>query len=1270
MQLIPSHHSLSLPSVARALLTAAAVAMGFLLIASNVGGQTDGDDHGNSFDTATPVELGTSVEGRIDPGDDRDVFKFDLSGATGPTDLWVYTRGDFDTFGGLYDGEGTLIALNDDGFFDDQIRAFSLRSVVPPGVYYVIAVGYSGETGDYTLHARAVTDPGDSIETAKPLALGVHDGGTVDTGDGVDYFRLDFTEKKHVIIDARTTNLLPLDAVLLDADGDELTANIGLIRLRGFGALFPIGIDMFEDFEPGTYYLKVTSPGAPSLFGPPPDEAPVKAVPYAIFFEEDMEYTEMLANCAADTAALNDPDISDPLYSCQWHLDSPQWQDIDVQPVWEQGIKGEGINVAVVDDGMYHNHEDLKDNVDSELNHDYSVREDDEGDGEGEGEGDGSGEGDGDIYSPFDHHGTHVSGMIAARDNDIGVRGVAPRATVYGYNFLSGFNSTGPNLLDAMTRNMGVTAVSNNSWGPADGPGASPAFSLWRQAIAAGITEGYDGKGIFYVFAAGNGHLAGDDSNLDGFANTHAVTAACSVHSEGRRAGYSEMGANLWVCAPSNDRPGSLGGARGILTTENSDRYYHDFGGTSAAAPLVAGVGALTRSANAGLTWRDVKLILAASASKNDPASLGWDDGATKHPVSSTDSYHFNHEYGFGVVNAAGAVALAKRWTNLPEMQAHSVSSDEEQYIEIPDAKAFGSATTTTHTLTVESDIGFTEFVEVTIAFEHDSFRDLEILLESPSGAISILSVPYDTYDGLSNFFGEGFIPLYGPYQFGSSKHLGEDPNGDWKLHITDRIPAAGGAITGYAISVYGHQRAPGAATLDSVEVNVGGERLDVAWTAPDESGDSDITSYDLRYIPSDADETDLASWTVLEGIWTSESGGDLEHTFSGLTDGTQYDVQVRAVNSNGGGMWSETLTETPMSSRCVTGGAVTDRENTGLILDCEALLEARISLQGTLNWAQDTAISDWDDIGLDGNPARVTRLTSRGGDLDGRIPAALGRLGMLVQLNLRDNELIGEIPVELNALANLEELALHGNDLSGAIPDLSGLTNLKMLWLASNDLEGAVPAWLNGMSGLEDLNLWGNDLIGALPDLSGMTGLETLQLNGNMLDGGVPDGSMLPPNVKWLLLQENSLGGTISDLSGLTGLRTLWLYGNGLTGEIPAANLPAGLTSLELRNNELTGEIPDLTGLADLRYLRLQQNRLSGTIPGTLGDLERLERLQLNDNRFTGIDAGLANAADTLQRLHLKDNNFTSGTCLPGDLANVADNDFTEAGLSACPSP
>ena len=97
---------------------------------------------------------------------------------------------------------------------------------------------------------------------------------------------------------------------------------------------------------------------------------------------------------------------------------------------------------------------------------------------------------------------------------------------------------------------MGVTAVSNNSWGSVDGPEADAANSLWELAIENGVTRGYDGKGVFYVWAAGNGHLRGDDSNLDGFANFYAVTAACAVNELGARSTYSEMGANLWVCAP------------------------------------------------------------------------------------------------------------------------------------------------------------------------------------------------------------------------------------------------------------------------------------------------------------------------------------------------------------------------------------------------------------------------------------------------------------------------------------------------------------------------------------------------------------------------------------------------------------------------------------------------------------------------------------------------------------------------------------------------
>ena len=67
---------------------------------------------------------------------------------------------------------------------------------------------------------------------------------------------------------------------------------------------------------------------------------------------------------------------------------------------------------------------------------------------------------------------------------------------------------------------------------------------------------------------------------------------------------------------------------------------------------------ALVREANNALTWRDVKLILAASARRNDTDNTGWEEGAFKYG-SNTDRYNYNDEYGFGMVDAKAAVDLA-----------------------------------------------------------------------------------------------------------------------------------------------------------------------------------------------------------------------------------------------------------------------------------------------------------------------------------------------------------------------------------------------------------------------------------------------------------------------------------------------------------------------------------------------------------------------------------------------------------------------------------
>ena len=269
-------------------------------------------------------------------------------------------------------------------------------------------------------------------------------------------------------------------------------------------------------------------------------------------------------------------------------------EDINVADVWSGGNTGAGIYVVVVDKQLDLKHEDL--NTDETRSHRYT---------------------DVPGQSSFSH-GTKVAGIIAARDNDVGGRGVAPDVTVIGHAFL--IPGEAPSIrvvdsVDAMTRNSDVAAVSNSSWKGGTGPELAMASPHWEAAVKTGVTEGYGGKGVLYVFGAGNDAVLEGNANLDEFANHFHVTTVCATNNLGQRSEYSNQGANLWVCAPSGDRAENH---PGIVTTEKYSTYVDDFSGTSAAAPVVSGVAALVRAANTSLTWRDVKLILAASARKND----------------------------------------------------------------------------------------------------------------------------------------------------------------------------------------------------------------------------------------------------------------------------------------------------------------------------------------------------------------------------------------------------------------------------------------------------------------------------------------------------------------------------------------------------------------------------------------------------------------------------------------------------------------------------
>ena len=801
-----------------------------------------------SRSNAATLNLNGFASGTIDPEDDEDYFKLELSETT---EVAIRASGYPDTVGELQRSNGTVIASNDDGYLPGGRRNFLIRESLAAGVYYVKVSSFaSSSDGPYSVYAAAITEPGSAIADAQPLTLGGAAGGNIDPAGDEDYFSLTLTVTTYVTVGG-VSEVTNISGDLLD--DNNLPAPVDSIH---FDDKF-----IFQGrLDAGTYYLKVTGKDG------------TETGRYTVRANVEGGYTYFVNRCSNISRSAG---INDPLYGCQWHLNNDDQfrngagQDISVEEVWPT-YTGSGINVAVVDDGMHYRHEDLTDNVLTSFNHNYHPDQTD-------------------IYHPFEDHGTAVAGLIAAKDNNLGMRGVAPGAKIYGYNYL--VEETDANEANAMSRNSATTAVSNNSWGPGDFGQPEPATELWEAAVKDGVTSGYDGKGVFYAWAAGNGGEDGDYSTLDEYVNFYAVTAVCAVGHDDIRSSYSEAGANLWVCGPSSS--GRVGQPR-IATTDNGHRYQGSFGGTSAATPIVSGVVALVREANNALTWRDVKLILAASARKNDPDNTGWVEGAFKYG-SSTDRYNFNHEYGFGMVDAKAATDLVPGWSNVTDFREITSESGVIN-LAIPDLPSSGTPTTVTTNLTIGPYVEFIEFVEINAHFNHPFFRDLIVELVSPSGAVSTLS----TSSPIGTEVTTGF-------RFGSARHLGEDAAGEWTLRIKDVQDGDSGTLESWGLTIYGHGFVPGAPEIDTV--TPGGGTLAIDWKAPTDTGETAITSYDLRYIRDDVTDRSDDNWSVVTGVGTPSNRS---YTITGLTGEVKYEIQLRAHNDSGHGPWSQAEAEEP----------------------------------------------------------------------------------------------------------------------------------------------------------------------------------------------------------------------------------------------------------------------------------------------------------------------------------------------------------------------
>lgn len=376
--------------------------------------------------------------------------------------------------------------------------------------------------------------------------------------------------------------------------------------------------------------------------------------------------------------------------------------DINVLPLYKQGYTGKGVIVGVIDNELEFVHEDLKDNV---LN-EYSIAFDKVNEE--------SVSRDTREYSVF--HGTGVTGYISAvGNNDVGIRGVAYNSKVVGFTdkYLTHSAKSIFNIIihNATNINNKITVV-NHSLGVAY-PLYIEAFippsiySLLKvdnikfiQSIGNSFSKtfypmkGHSAFNSYGTYCSGYGLSCSTSQIGTSSVNTDNIVVG-ALEPSGKKAYYSATGSNIWVStiggaikrtgipqvsygALSTDQMGNKNGDSVEATGCNDDffgcNYVKDNVGTSMSAPITAGVVALIEEAVPNLSVYQVKYVLAKGAKYND--NMNYDAIEVKNfnaeakvtpelgVITNSAGMKFSNFYGFGAIDAAKSVELAKNCAN------------------------------------------------------------------------------------------------------------------------------------------------------------------------------------------------------------------------------------------------------------------------------------------------------------------------------------------------------------------------------------------------------------------------------------------------------------------------------------------------------------------------------------------------------------------------------------------------------------------------------
>uniref|UniRef100_A0AAR2K5I7 P/Homo B domain-containing protein n=1 Tax=Pygocentrus nattereri TaxID=42514 RepID=A0AAR2K5I7_PYGNA len=457
---------------------------------------------------------------------------------------------------------------------------------------------------------------------------------------------------------------------------------------------------------------------------------------------------------------------TDPKFPQQWYLVSHL--HLKTRRAWAQGFTGRGVVITILDDGIEKDHPDLAQNYDPDASYDVNDRDPDPQP----------------RYTQLNdnRHGTRCAGEVAAAANNgvCGV-GVAYNARIGGVRMLDG-EVTDVVEAQSLSLNSQHIHIYSASWGPEDdGKTVDGPAKLAKEAFLQGVTEGRGGLGSIFVWASGNGGREKDSCNCDGYTNSIYTLSISSTTQYGNVPWYSEACSSTLATTYSS---GNLN-EKQIVTTDLRKKCTDSHTGTSASAPLAAGIIALALEANMNLTWRDMQHLVVRTAHPAHLITSDWRTNGVGRLVS--------HSYGYGLLDASAMVALARNWSSVGPQHKCVIDMLTEPR-EVRNQLLFSKS--------VEACSGQLDFVSslehvqarLTLSYSHRG--NLAIHLISPLGTRSTLLAPRPQDNSAEGFNDWAFMTTHA---------WDEDPRGEWTLEIEN---VAGlndyGVLSQFTLILYG----------------------------------------------------------------------------------------------------------------------------------------------------------------------------------------------------------------------------------------------------------------------------------------------------------------------------------------------------------------------------------------------------------------------------------------------------------------------------------